>query len=187
MDIKRFSHVQHISSEIVGYMAEGSTTWFLLRWRSKLPAGTLTGAPKNWSDEIIDDLENDGRGPYGGAVGQFSFNGDCTLPIPIRTVFAKRATRPTCKPVGVTSYDFQCEDEYEENPTANSLFTKACVRQFRSNQTQKRIVREETNESLYYSTTMIPSLTTCISLLVKYWKRKKPWWNRTPLRLIVKT
>lgn len=111
MDIKRFSHVQHISSEIVGIIAAGEDMFSALA--SNFPAGTLTGAPKIEAMKIIDDLETDGRGPYGGAVGQFSFNGDCTFAIPIRTVFVngERAYVQTC---GGNVFDSNAEDEYEE-------------------------------------------------------------------------
>jgi len=111
MDIKRFSHVQHISSEIVGIIAEEHDMFSALA--SNFPAGTLTGAPKIEAMKVIDDLESDGRGPYGGAVGHFSFNGDCTFAIPIRTVFAngEQAYVQTC---GGNVYDSNAEDEYEE-------------------------------------------------------------------------
>lgn len=111
MDIKRFSHVQHISSEIVGIMAEEHDMFSALA--SNFPAGTLTGAPKIEAMKIINDLESDGRGPYGGAVGQFSFNGDCMFAIPIRTIFAngKKAYVQTC---GGNVYDSNAADEYEE-------------------------------------------------------------------------
>ncbi|MCP3906569.1 MAG: anthranilate synthase component I family protein [Oceanicoccus sp.] len=111
MDIKRFSHVQHISSEIVGIIAEDEDMFSALA--SNFPAGTLTGAPKIEAMKIINDLESDGRGPYGGAVGHFSFNGDCTFAIPIRTVFAsgEDAYVQTC---GGNVYDSNPEDEYEE-------------------------------------------------------------------------
>ncbi len=111
MDIKRFSHVQHISSEIVGIMAESEDMFSALA--SNFPAGTLTGAPKIEAMKIIDDLESEGRGPYGGAVGHFAFNGDCTFAIPIRTVFAKgeSAYVQTC---GGNVYDSNPADEYEE-------------------------------------------------------------------------
>lgn len=111
MDIKRFSHVQHISSEIVGIISEKDDMFTALA--SNFPAGTLTGAPKIEAMKIIDDLESEGRGPYGGAVGHFSFNGDCTFAIPIRTVFAKgnKAYVQTC---GGNVYDSNPEDEYEE-------------------------------------------------------------------------
>ena len=111
MDIKRFSHVQHISSEIVGIIADDQDMFSALA--SNFPAGTLTGAPKIEAMKIIDDMEGDGRGPYGGAVGQFSFNGDCHFAIPIRTVFAKgnKAYVQTC---GGNVYDSNAEGEYEE-------------------------------------------------------------------------
>ncbi|GAA3938448.1 anthranilate synthase component I family protein [Litoribacillus peritrichatus] len=111
MDIKRFSHVQHIASEIVGIISDKEDMFSALA--SNFPAGTLTGAPKIEAMKIIDDLENDGRGPYGGAVGHFSFNGDCTFAIPIRTVFAngEDAYVQTC---GGNVYDSNPEDEYEE-------------------------------------------------------------------------
>ena len=111
MDIKRFSHVQHISSEIVGIISDEHDMFSALA--SNFPAGTLTGAPKIEAMTIIDDLEADGRGPYGGAVGHFSFNGDCTFAIPIRTVFAngEQAYVQTC---GGNVYDSNPEDEYEE-------------------------------------------------------------------------
>jgi anthranilate synthase component I len=85
MDIKRFSHVQHISSEIVGLLAPGQDMFSALA--SNFPAGTLTGAPKLEAMTIIDEIEAIGRGPYGGALGQFLFTGDCTFAIPIRSIF----------------------------------------------------------------------------------------------------
>lgn len=111
MDIKRFSHVQHISSEIVGIIAESEDMFSGLA--SNFPAGTLTGAPKIEAMKIINELESDGRGPYGGAVGHFSFNGDCTFAIPIRTVFAngEEAYVQTC---GGNVFDSNPESEYEE-------------------------------------------------------------------------
>ena len=111
MDIKRFSHVQHISSEIVGIIADSEDMFSALA--SNFPAGTLTGAPKIEAMKIINEMEMDGRGPYGGAVGHFSFNGDCTFAIPIRTVFAngEEAYVQTC---GGNVFDSNPEDEYEE-------------------------------------------------------------------------
>ncbi|WP_339614966.1 anthranilate synthase component I family protein [uncultured Gilvimarinus sp.] len=111
MDIKRFSHVQHISSEIVGIMADSEDMFTALA--SNFPAGTLTGAPKIEAMKIIDELEPDGRGPYGGAVGHFSFNGDCTFAIPIRTLFVsgEHGYVQTC---GGNVYDSNAADEYQE-------------------------------------------------------------------------
>lgn len=111
MDIKRFSHVQHISSEISGILHEDEDMFSALA--SNFPAGTLSGAPKIEAMKIINDIETDGRGPYGGAVGQFSFNGDCTFAIPIRSVFIRGedAYAQTC---GGNVYDSVPENEYLE-------------------------------------------------------------------------
>lgn len=111
MDIKRFSHVQHISSEIVGILSEEHDMFSALA--ANFPAGTLTGAPKIEAMKIIDQLEGEARGPYGGAIGQFNFNGDCTFAIPIRSVFSngKDAYAQTC---GGNVYDSTPENEYLE-------------------------------------------------------------------------
>lgn len=111
MDVKRYSHVQHISSEIVGIIADGEDMFSALA--ANFPAGTLTGAPKLEAMKIINELEPVGRGPYGGALGQFSFNGDCAFAIPIRTVFisGEDGYVQTC---GGNVYDSTASDEYLE-------------------------------------------------------------------------
>lgn len=111
MDIKRFSHVQHISSEIVGLIRQGEDMFSALA--SNFPAGTLTGAPKIEAMKIINQLENDGRGPYGGAVGHFGFNGDCAFAIPIRSIFMRGSTAYT-QTCGGNVYDSNASDEYLE-------------------------------------------------------------------------
>jgi anthranilate synthase component I len=85
MDIKKFSHVQHISSEISGVVKDGCDMFCALS--CCFPAGTLTGAPKFESMKIISKLESAPRGPYGGAVGHFGFDGNCTFAISIRSLF----------------------------------------------------------------------------------------------------
>lgn len=111
MDIKRYSHVQHISSEIVGILAENQDMFSALA--ANFPAGTLTGAPKIEAMKIINDLEGEGRGPYGGAIGQFNFNGDCTFAIPIRSVFCN-GTDAYAQTCGGNVYDSTPENEYLE-------------------------------------------------------------------------
>jgi anthranilate synthase component I len=111
MDIKRYSHVQHISSEIVGILRHEEDMFSALA--SNFPAGTLTGAPKIEAMKIINDLEVDGRGVYGGALGQFCFNGDCTFAIPIRTVFIK-GEDAYVQTSGGNVYDSNAADEYLE-------------------------------------------------------------------------
>ena len=111
MDIKKYSHVQHISSEIAGIINENEDMFSALA--SNFPAGTLSGAPKIEAMKIINEIEEDGRGPYGGAIGQFGFNGDCTFAIPIRSLFIKgeEAYAQTC---GGNVYDSDQDKEYQE-------------------------------------------------------------------------
>ena len=85
--IERYSHVMHISSNIVGRLKEGSTAMDVLR--ATLPVGTLSGAPKIRAMEIIDELEPVKRGIYGGAVGYLAWNGNMDTAIAIRTAVVK--------------------------------------------------------------------------------------------------
>ena len=111
MDIKRYSHVQHISSEIVGILHPKEDMFSALA--SNFPAGTLSGAPKIEAIKVINELEPDGRGAYGGALGTFNFNGDCIFAIPIRSLFISgdSAYAQTC---GGNVYDSNPADEYLE-------------------------------------------------------------------------
>ena len=84
MSIEKYSHVVHIVSSVQGELADGQDAFSLLR--ACFPAGTLTGAPKIRAMEIINELEGLRRGPYGGAVGYFSFTGNMDTCITIRTV-----------------------------------------------------------------------------------------------------
>ncbi len=81
--VKKFSHVQHLVSEVSGQLFGTSTDAL----KSVFPAGTLTGAPKLSALKIIDQLEPQPRGPYGGAVGFLSLDGSCDFAISIRTLF----------------------------------------------------------------------------------------------------
>ena len=71
------------------------------------------GAPKIEAMNIINEIEEEGRGPYGGAIGQFGFNGDCTFAIPIRSIFitGEQAYAQTC---GGNVYDSDPDKEYLE-------------------------------------------------------------------------
>lgn len=110
-DIKRFSHVQHISSEVVGIIHRDHDMFSGLA--GSFPAGTLSGAPKIESMKIIDRLEQDARGPYGGAVGHFGLNGDCTFAIPIRSLFCNGENAFNQASGGIV-YDSVVENEYTE-------------------------------------------------------------------------
>jgi len=83
MVIEKYSHVQHIVSNVEGRLKEGLSNLDVLR--ATFPAGTLTGAPKVRAMEIIDELEPVKRGIYGGACGYLSFGGEMDVAIAIRT------------------------------------------------------------------------------------------------------
>jgi anthranilate synthase component 1 len=81
--VEKYSHVQHIVSNVEGKLKEGMSNLDVLR--ATFPAGTLTGAPKVRAMEIIDELELTKRGIYGGACGYLSFGGEMDVAIAIRT------------------------------------------------------------------------------------------------------
>ena len=83
MVIEKYSHVQHIVSNVEGSLKTGMTNLDVLK--ATFPAGTLSGAPKVRAMEIIDELEPIKRGIYGGACGYLSFGGEMDLAIAIRT------------------------------------------------------------------------------------------------------
>jgi anthranilate synthase component 1 len=87
MIIERYSHVMHIVSQVEGHLSAGKTPYDLMR--ATFPAGTLSGAPKIRAMQIIAELEQTQRGPYGGCVGYFSFNGNLDCCITIRTALLK--------------------------------------------------------------------------------------------------
>ncbi len=83
MIVERYSHVMHLVSNVNCDLKPDKDAFDLLK--ATFPAGTLSGAPKIRAMEIIAELEDEPRGPYGGAVGYFSFNGNMDLAITIRT------------------------------------------------------------------------------------------------------
>jgi anthranilate synthase component 1 len=90
MAVERYSHVMHIVSQVEGHLSAEKTPYDLMR--ATFPAGTLTGAPKVRAMQIISELEQTARGPYGGCVGYFSFNGNLDCCITIRTALIKDGT-----------------------------------------------------------------------------------------------
>lgn len=111
MDIKKFSHVQHISSEISGVIKDDCDMFCALS--CSFPAGTLTGAPKIESMKIINHLEKEPRGPYGGAVGHFGFDGNCTFAISIRSLFIS-GDKAYAQTSGGVVLDSEPDKEYQE-------------------------------------------------------------------------
>ena len=87
MQLERYSHVMHLTSNVEGELAEGCDAFDVLR--ATFPAGTLSGAPKVRAMQIIESLEPVRRGLYGGAVGYLGFDGNADLAIAIRTVVAR--------------------------------------------------------------------------------------------------
>jgi anthranilate synthase component 1 len=86
MTVHQYSHVQHIVSQVAGRLREHCDCYDALR--AVFPAGTVSGAPKVRAMEIIEELEPMKRGPYAGAVGYFSYNGNADFAITIRTLVA---------------------------------------------------------------------------------------------------
>jgi anthranilate synthase component 1 len=84
MIVERYSHVMHLVSNVEGELADGCDAIDVLR--ATFPAGTLSGAPKVRAMQIIDELEPEARGVYGGAIGYLSFTGNLDAAIAIRTV-----------------------------------------------------------------------------------------------------
>ncbi|SEV80931.1 anthranilate synthase component I [Natrinema salifodinae] len=83
MNVLKYSHVQHIESTVTGRLADDADAFDATR--ASFPAGTLSGAPKIRAMEIIDELEAEPRGLYGGGVGYYSWTGDADFAIVIRT------------------------------------------------------------------------------------------------------
>src|SRR5690606_5933513 len=87
MVVERYSHVMHITSNVTGNLRSEFDAMDVLR--AALPAGTLSGAPKIRAMEIIDEIETEKRGIYGGAVGYIAWNGNMDTAIAIRTAVIK--------------------------------------------------------------------------------------------------
>jgi len=111
MEIKRFSHVQHIVSHVVGNLAPENDMFDA--FQAVFPAGTVSGAPKVRAMEIIDELETESRGPYAGAVGYFSYNGCCDFAIAIRSIFIENDKGFVQSGAGIVS-DSIAENEFKE-------------------------------------------------------------------------
>jgi anthranilate synthase component 1 len=111
MKIKRFSHVQHIVTHVVGNLASENDMFDA--FQAVFPAGTVSGAPKVRAMEVIDELEPEARGPYAGAVGYFSYNGCCDFAIAIRSIFINGNKGFVQSGAGIVS-DSIAENEFKE-------------------------------------------------------------------------
>ena len=84
MEIERYSHIMHIVSDVRGHLQPSHDAIDLLK--ATMPAGTLSGAPKIRAMEIIEELEGERRGPYGGVIGYLDYGGSMDTCITIRTI-----------------------------------------------------------------------------------------------------
>ncbi|MBP9013886.1 MAG: anthranilate synthase component I [Smithella sp.] len=112
MVVEKYSHVMHLVSNVRAHLAKGKDAFDVLA--ATFPAGTLTGAPKVRAMEIINELEKVKRGPYGGAVGYFSFSGNMDLCITIRTMVLKNGRVYVQAGAGIV-YDSIPESEHQES------------------------------------------------------------------------
>lgn len=111
MAIERYSHVQHLVSNVCGELQDGMSQMDVLR--ASFPAGTLTGAPKVRAMEVIDELEPVRRGVYGGAAGYLSYSGEMDLAIAIRTGVIKDGMLYVQAAAGIVA-DSDPEKEWQE-------------------------------------------------------------------------
>ena len=111
LEVHRYSHVMHLVSLIEGKKEEGEDMFSVLA--AFLPAGTLSGAPKIRAMEIIDELENEKRGVYGGAIGYFGFDGNMDTCIAIRMMIKKENRIYLQAGAGIVA-DSDPEKEFEE-------------------------------------------------------------------------
>jgi anthranilate synthase component 1 len=111
MVVERYSHVMHMVSNVEGDVPAELTAMELLR--ATFPAGTVTGAPKVRSMEIIDELEPEKRGVYAGAAGYLGFNGNMDLAIAIRTGIVKDGQLYVQAAAGIVA-DSIAESEWRE-------------------------------------------------------------------------
>ena len=122
--IERYSHVMHIVSNVVGELSDDHDALSALL--AGLPAGTVSGAPKVRAMEIIDELEPEKRGIYGGGVGYFSAGGDMDMCIALRTALVKDKKLYIQAGGGVV-YDSDPEAEYQETVHKSNAIRRAAA------------------------------------------------------------
>ncbi len=122
MSIERYSHVMHLVSNVEGKLKKGLDAFDVLK--ACFPAGTVTGAPKVRAMEIIEELEPVKRGPYAGAVGYISYNGNMDTCITIRTIIVKDGHIYIQAGAGIVA-DSIAENEYMETVNKATAMMKA--------------------------------------------------------------
>jgi anthranilate synthase component I len=119
MQVHRYSHVQHIVSHVVGDLRDECDSYDALK--AVFPAGTVSGAPKVRAMEIIEELEPTRRGPYAGAVGYFSYNGNSDFAITIRTLFAENGRAYIQAGAGIVADSVPEKEWFETEHKAGAL------------------------------------------------------------------
>ena len=122
--VERYSHVMHIVSNVVGELHDDKDA--LDAFFAGMPAGTVSGAPKVRAMEIIDELEPEKRGVYGGGVGYFSSGGDMDMCIALRTAVVKDQTLYIQAGGGVV-YDSDPQLEFEETVHKSNAIRRAAA------------------------------------------------------------
>ncbi|MBL4750227.1 MAG: anthranilate synthase component I [Amylibacter sp.] len=120
--IERYSHVMHIVSNVIGELSDDHDALSALL--AGLPAGTVSGAPKVRAMQIIDELEHEKRGVYGGGVGYFSAGGDMDICIALRTAVTKDEKLYIQAGGGVV-YDSDPEAEFQETVNKSNALRQA--------------------------------------------------------------
>ena len=122
MEVEEYSHVMHLVSNVNGELRDDQSGFDALR--SCFPAGTVSGAPKIRAMEIINELEPTKRGPYAGAIGYFSFNGNLDSCITIRTMLFKEDKVYVQAGAGIV-FDSDPVAEYQETLNKAQALLKA--------------------------------------------------------------
>jgi para-aminobenzoate synthetase component 1 len=122
MIIEKYSHVMHIVSNVRGELAENKTSFEVID--AVFPGGTITGAPKVRTMEIIEELEPVQRGVYTGSLGWIDFSGDMELNIIIRTMLVKDGMAHVQAGAGIV-IDSNPNNEYKESLKKAAALWKA--------------------------------------------------------------
>ncbi len=123
--IERYSHVMHIVSNVTGRLRDGVHPVDAVA--AGFPAGTVTGAPKIRAMEIIDSLERQARGPYGGCIGYFSADGNVDTCIALRTAIIKDRVMFVQAGAGIVADSDPASEQAECENKAKALFAAAAA------------------------------------------------------------
>ena len=126
MTVQKYSHVQHIVSRVTGQLRHDCDA--IDAFKAIFPAGTVSGAPKKRAMEIIDELEPCRRGPYAGAVGYFSYNGNADFAITIRTLVTQRNQGYIQAGAGIVADSDPTREWFETEHKAKALLQALNVR-----------------------------------------------------------